>query len=210
MFRQMSRAQWNDEETRLLLTLCLQEKDKLNFSYLGLTNTGWSNVYTYFPHYDKKQCNNKLYALKSTYVKWKASQTATGLGREPRTGDIAAEPEYWDTQYGSQPQGEVRALTFSALHSLVPYSHVLYTGSTYSTVRFVSRIQAHQFQHVERHQSSWIYLKHCTVTVTGTQAFLCQPGGIGMQSLRQFSRLDSQPTILGLRGPLESMVQLAR
>jgi hypothetical protein len=43
------RAHWADDETRLLLTLALQEKEKFNFNHQGLTNVGWSNVYTYFP-----------------------------------------------------------------------------------------------------------------------------------------------------------------
>jgi hypothetical protein len=104
------RAHWADDETRLLLTLALQEKEKFNFNHQGLTNAGWSNVYTYFPHYDKKQCKNKLGALKQSYFKWKDAQTATGLGRDPRTGDIDADPEYWDTQDAAQPDEVVSAL----------------------------------------------------------------------------------------------------
>jgi GTPase SAR1 family protein len=88
------RAQWNNDETRLLLHLCLQEKEKFNFNLQGLTISGWNNIYTYFPHYDKKQCNNKLSSLKAAYNKWKDGQTSTGLGRDPCTGDIDAEPEY--------------------------------------------------------------------------------------------------------------------
>jgi hypothetical protein len=76
----------------------LQEKKKFNFNHQGLTNAGWSNVYTYFPHYDKKQCNNKLSSLKQSYLKWKDELTTTGLGRDPHTGDIDADLEYWDTQ----------------------------------------------------------------------------------------------------------------
>jgi hypothetical protein len=88
----------------------LQEKEKFNFNHQGLTNTGWSNVYTYFPHYDKKQCNNKLGALKHSCLKWKDELTTTGLGRDPRTSDIDADPEYWDTQDAAQPDGVVSAL----------------------------------------------------------------------------------------------------
>jgi hypothetical protein len=34
------RAHWADDETRLLLTLALQEKEKFNFNHQGLTNSG--------------------------------------------------------------------------------------------------------------------------------------------------------------------------
>ncbi|XP_066384532.1 uncharacterized protein [Miscanthus floridulus] len=98
------RANWSEDDTKLLLNLCLQEKDKFDFNQQGLTRTGWNNIYTNFPHYDKKQCNNKLGSLKKAYLTWKDELTATGLGRDPRTGDIEAEPEYWETQEDSMPE----------------------------------------------------------------------------------------------------------
>ena len=108
-FQQMppKRANWSEDDTKLLLNLCLQEKDKFNFNQQGLTTTGWNNNYTNFPHYDKKQCNNKLESLKKAYLTWKDELTATGLGRDPRTGDIEAKPEYWETQAGSQPMTSI-------------------------------------------------------------------------------------------------------
>jgi hypothetical protein len=93
-----------------LLHLRLQEKEKCNFNQLGLSTIGWNNIYTYFPHYDKKQCNNKLGALKKAYLAWKDELSGTGLGRDPHTGDIAAEPEYWETQDDTQPERAVSAL----------------------------------------------------------------------------------------------------
>ena len=63
--------------------------------------TGWNNIYTNLPHYDKKQCNNKLGSLKKAYLTWKDELTATGLWRDPRTSNIDADPEYWETQVGS-------------------------------------------------------------------------------------------------------------
>jgi GTPase SAR1 family protein len=80
------RAHWVDDETKLLLNLALQEKEKFNFNHQGLTNTDWSNVYTYFPHYDKKQCNNKLGSLKQSYLKWKDELIATSLRYGPMYG----------------------------------------------------------------------------------------------------------------------------
>ncbi|XP_066312676.1 uncharacterized protein [Miscanthus floridulus] len=98
---QPKRASWSDDDTKLLLDLYLQEKEKFNFNQQGLATTGWNNIYTCFPHYDKKQCN-KLGSLKKAYLTWKDELSATRLGRDPRTGNIAADPEYWETQAGSQ------------------------------------------------------------------------------------------------------------
>jgi len=55
-FQQMppKRATWSEHDTKLLLDLCLQEKEKFSFNQQGLTMTGWNNIYTSFPHYDKK------------------------------------------------------------------------------------------------------------------------------------------------------------
>ena len=85
-------ANWDDAETKLLLDMCLQEKEKFNFNQFGVIRDVWNNIYTYFPQYDRKQVNNKLGALKATYLKWKDEQSATGLGRDPHTGAIDAEP----------------------------------------------------------------------------------------------------------------------
>ena len=100
-------ASWSEDDTKLLLDLCLQEKEKFNFNQQGLTMTGWNNIYTNLPHYDKKQCNNKLGSLKKAYLTWKDELTATGLWRDPRTGNIDADPEYWETQAGSQPMTSI-------------------------------------------------------------------------------------------------------
>ena len=101
------RATWTKDETKLLLDLCLHKKEKCNFTQQGLTTAGWSNVYTNFPNFDKKQCNNKLGYLKKAYQTWKDGLTATRLGRNPRMGIMEAESEYWETQEGSQPMNSV-------------------------------------------------------------------------------------------------------
>ena len=88
------RANWDDAETKLLLDMCLQEKEKFNFGQFGVNRDGWNNIYPYFPNYDRKQVNNKLGALKAKYLKWKDELLATGLGRDTQTGGIDADPEY--------------------------------------------------------------------------------------------------------------------
>ena len=87
-------AHWTDPETKLLLDMCLQEKEKFNFGQFGVNRDGWNNIYPYFPHYDRKQVNNKLASLKTQYQKWKDGLSATGFGRDTQTGGIATDPEY--------------------------------------------------------------------------------------------------------------------
>jgi hypothetical protein len=63
------RANWDDTETKLLLDMCLQVKEKFNFNQFSVTRDGWNNIYTYFLQYDRKQVNKKLGALKAKYLK---------------------------------------------------------------------------------------------------------------------------------------------
>jgi len=46
MLEQMEgkRANWDNETTKILLELCIEEKDKNNFTNQGPTNEGWTNV----------------------------------------------------------------------------------------------------------------------------------------------------------------------
>ena len=69
-------------------------------STFGVTKKGWRNIYPHFPQYTHKQVTNKFDALKRKYKEWHDAQSASGLGRDTATGGIAAEPEYWQTQYG--------------------------------------------------------------------------------------------------------------
>ena len=84
------RANWDDAETKLLLDMCLQEKEKFNFGQFGVNRDGWNSIYPYFPNYDRKQVNNKLGAPKNKL-------SATGLGRDKKGGGIDADPKYWET-----------------------------------------------------------------------------------------------------------------
>ncbi|CAD6334518.1 unnamed protein product [Miscanthus lutarioriparius] len=100
------RTNWDDTETKLLLDMCLQEKDKYNFNQFGVTRDGWNNIYPYFLHYDRKQVNNKLASLKTQYQKWKDGLSATGFCRDTQTGGIATDPEYRKTQDATQPDSD--------------------------------------------------------------------------------------------------------
>ena len=80
------RTNWDDTETKLLLDMCLQEKEKLNFTQNGVTRDGWNNLYTHFPQYDRRQVNNKLWTLKNNYLNWKKQLSPTRLDWDTQTG----------------------------------------------------------------------------------------------------------------------------
>ena len=49
--------------------------------------------------YTKKKCQNKYNELKRLYFNWRDGQTHTGLGRDPLTGEVTTDPEW----YGANP-----------------------------------------------------------------------------------------------------------
>ena len=115
------RANWDTPQTRLLLELTMQEKEKGNFSHQTLTRDGWRNVYHHGLRqgnvpWSERQARNKLNALKDKFNIWKELQNCTGLGRDPSTGGAAADEEWWPSQDGTQPatQDEVIPLTIPA------------------------------------------------------------------------------------------------
>ena len=70
------------------------------------TTLGWTNVVHGFNEvprlrYNKKKCQNKYNELKHLYFNWRDSQTHTGLGHDPLTGEITTDPEW----YGVNPGG---------------------------------------------------------------------------------------------------------
>ena len=46
--------------------------------------------------YDKKQPQNKFNELKRAFFNWCDLQTHTGLGRDPNTGGITADPLFFE------------------------------------------------------------------------------------------------------------------
>ena len=106
MFEQMKRkrANWDNETTKILLELCIEEKDKNNFTNQGPTTEGWTNVVGNFivkasVIYKQSQLQTKLNNLKKKYREWKDLQKRTGLGRDKRTGGTAATDEWLQTHY---------------------------------------------------------------------------------------------------------------
>ena len=106
MFEQMEgkRANWDNETTKILLELCIEEKDKNNFTNQGATTKGWTIVVGNFivkvgMIYKQSQLQTKLNNLKKKYKEWKDLQKRTRLAHDKRTGGIAATDEWLQTHY---------------------------------------------------------------------------------------------------------------
>ena len=97
------RAHWKPEETKIFLDLCIAEKNKMNFNEWGLTKLGWRNVYRGFAsqtglQLDNKKLQNKLSAMRRHYFAWRDRITHTGLGRDPQTGAVTADPSLFQEE----------------------------------------------------------------------------------------------------------------
>ncbi|XP_072148404.1 uncharacterized protein [Setaria viridis] len=108
-----NRASWDEPTTKILLELCIEQKNQLNWSDRCLTKLGWRNVHSRFRaatglQLGTKQLQNKLNNLRRQFFGWRALETSTGLGRDTQTGGVSADATYWeqdqqDTQGRSQP-----------------------------------------------------------------------------------------------------------
>ena len=97
------RAHWCYEETKFFLDLCIAEKNKMNFNQTGLTKLGWRNVYRGFAsetglQLANKKLQNKLSAMRRHYFAWRDRITHTGLGRDPQTGGVTADPSLFQEE----------------------------------------------------------------------------------------------------------------
>ena len=98
------RTCWDDRTTSLLLDLIIKQRDLCHWNSTGPTSLGWTNVVREFNEvtrlgYNKKMCQNKYNELKRCYFNWRDGQTHTGLGRDPLTTEVTADPEW----YGASP-----------------------------------------------------------------------------------------------------------
>ncbi|XP_004972117.1 L10-interacting MYB domain-containing protein [Setaria italica] len=106
-------ANWDEGTTKTLLDLCIAQKNQFNWSNRCLSKLGWKNVYRSFNqqtglHLGSKQLQNKLNALRRTFLSWTALQNQSSLGHDTQTGGVAADPTYWeddeaDTSDGAAP-----------------------------------------------------------------------------------------------------------
>jgi hypothetical protein len=99
------RASWDPMIPKIFIDLCINQKDLNNFNSMGLTKYEWQQVYRSFREqtgldYDNKKLQNKLNLLQRSFQQWQYLHNHTGLGLEPRTGDIAADDSYLGTHEG--------------------------------------------------------------------------------------------------------------
>jgi hypothetical protein len=93
------RASWDDLTCALFLDLVQQQKDICHWGHNTPSTIGWSNITHEFNKltgrgYNKRTLQNKYHDLKRNYFTWRDGQTQTGLGRDPLTGEVSADP-YW-------------------------------------------------------------------------------------------------------------------
>jgi uncharacterized protein YbdZ (MbtH family) len=99
---QMTRdhASWDDRTCSLFLNLINQQKNLCHWGANTQTPIGWTNVHRSFNEatrlgYNKKQLQNKYNELKRAYFNWRDGQIHTGLGRDPRTREVTADPAWY-------------------------------------------------------------------------------------------------------------------
>ena len=86
------RATWKKTHAKLLLDICLNEKNQYNWCKKGPSKEGWRNVYqgcrdACLP-YDERQIHNKLTNMKKKLLNWQTLQKKQASG-------------------GTQPQGQL-------------------------------------------------------------------------------------------------------
>nr|TKW06281.1 hypothetical protein SEVIR_7G232650v2 [Setaria viridis] len=100
-----NRANWDEATTKILLDLCIVEKNQFNWSNMCLTKLGWQHVYRSFKqqtglNLGSKQLQNKLNALRRAFQSWKDLQSQSSLGCDKQTGGVAADSSFWDDDEG--------------------------------------------------------------------------------------------------------------
>jgi hypothetical protein len=93
------RASWDDPTCGFLLDLVQKQKDICHWSRNTPSSIGWANITREFNAatgrgYPKKTLQNKYHDLKRNYFDWRDSQTHTGLGHDPVTGEVVADADW--------------------------------------------------------------------------------------------------------------------
>jgi hypothetical protein len=113
------KASWDDPTCAVFLDLVRKQKELCYWNHKIHTpsSLGWTNIWREFNEatrrgYDKKTLQNKYNELKRQYFLWRDGHTQTGLGRDPVTGEVTADPAWFDQQPG------VLTLPFSVASSV--------------------------------------------------------------------------------------------
>jgi hypothetical protein len=94
-------AQWDPTAAKIFNEICVEQVLANNRPQGCLNNKGYANLIAQFNertgrNYNRSQMKNRWDALKNDYTTWKTLLlAASGLGRDPRTGSIAADDGWW-------------------------------------------------------------------------------------------------------------------
>ena len=91
----------------MLLDLVGKQKELCHWSNKGPTSIGWTNVHRSFNEYTKlgylkKQIQNKFTDLRRQFFNWHDGCTHTGLGHDPKIGEVAVPADRHYRQVSSE------------------------------------------------------------------------------------------------------------
>ncbi|WVZ98007.1 hypothetical protein U9M48_043500 [Paspalum notatum var. saurae] len=102
-------AKWDVSANRTLIDIILEEISAQNRPQGVLNSKGYANLVRKFEErtgrpYTRSQHKNRWDTLKGDYAAWKTLKlSATGLGIDPKTGTIAATPQWWEEKIKAMP-----------------------------------------------------------------------------------------------------------
>jgi hypothetical protein len=95
-------AQWDANATKFFNEICVEQVLANNRPQGCLNNKGYANLISQFNertgrNYTCVQMKNRRDALKANFTTWKTILlSASRLGRDPKTGTIAASDDWWE------------------------------------------------------------------------------------------------------------------
>jgi hypothetical protein len=95
-------AQWDANAAKIFNEICVEQVLANNRPQGYLNNKGYANLISQFNertgrNYTRVQMKNRWDALKADFTTWKTLLlSASGLGRDPKTGTIAASDDWWE------------------------------------------------------------------------------------------------------------------
>ncbi|XP_058736160.1 uncharacterized protein LOC131608266 [Vicia villosa] len=98
------KAKWDDFSTKVLLENCINEIRKCGKPGIAFRNKKWEEIREEYnkrtnKNYTQKQLKNRLDSLRTDWTTWKQLLgKETGLGWNPHTGKIDADPTWWDAK----------------------------------------------------------------------------------------------------------------